>query len=417
MSTMNGLTHWKWMGMGMGAGRIARAFGWSVVAACLFLATPLSGAAAGAPEDETTWRACDGQTRSPSKATVTGARLLLFPLVALAPDRPPILPPPEGLAEGMAGVEACRAALSDPRSREWPERRTMQHLATTLHLLDAGLRGQTDLMAVAAAKAAWLADPDSNAKVPAVRWIVEPWFDLMVAAAAADKGDPKAGVLLLDILKRRPGSSDLGLLAAEASLARAVDPVSRARLWAHAAGFDSRLQTVALALRDPPGAPFLPDREQMRAVLVAGLREQLTVPVYANRVDRYGPRSTIGSDGYAVESKGDMTLVTYSVDNAPLSWARELALFRAAELAKAAGQKNFFIARDLSSRMMTQQITGTGLVAGSWVSRNDATLAVAFGTPMIQPPYDKTELNAFLVDLFVSALNSSFLKSPTDAKS
>lgn len=400
----------------MGLGRIGRAFGMSALAACLFLASHACRAT-GAPDEEATWRACDGQARSPSKATMTGARLLLFPLVALTPDRPPVLPPPEGLADGMAGVKACRAAMSDPRSREWPDRRTMQHLATTLHLLDAGLRGQTDLGAVTGAKAAWLADPDSNAKVPAVRWIVEPWFDLILAAAAADKGDAKAGAQLLDILKRRPGSSDLALLAAEASLAGAVDKASRGRIWAHAAGFDSRMQTVALALRDPPGAPFLPDREQMRAVLVAGLREQLTVPVYANRVDRYGPRSAIGSDGYAVESKDKGALVTYSVDNAPLSWARELALFRAAEVAKAAGQQNFFILRDLSSRMISQQITGTGLVAGSWVSRNDATLAVAFGIPMIQPPYDKTELNTFPVDLFLSALNNSFLKSVPDAKS
>ncbi|MBP7335410.1 hypothetical protein [Niveispirillum sp.] len=380
---------------------------------CLLLAASVIAPshAALAPDDEGTWRACDGQGRPSSAAAVTGVKVALLPLLLLAPDRPPVLPRPEGLAFGVVGIEACRAAMSDPRSREWPDRRTMQHLAMAVHLLDAGLQGGADLSALPAAKAAWLADKDSSGVTPAVRWMIEPLFDLVLAVGAAERRDPKAAALLSSVIDRRPGSYELAALTAEASLSQGIDMETRRRLWWHAASHEQERVLVAMGLRAAQSAPFLPSREMLRDTLIPLLHDQLVVASYANRVDLYSAKGTFSSDGYVSESSAAGELITYQVDKAPVAWARELALFRAAELAAAAGQTRFVLLEDRSAQLVARQFTGYGAYAGSYVMRNDVTLLVGLGGPPAGAAPVSREPAAWMsVDKMLTALNGSFLK-------
>lgn len=387
---------------------------------CLLLAGAVAvpSHAALTPDDEGTWRACDGQGRPSSAAAVTGVKMALLPLILLAPDRPPVLPRPEGLASGAVGLEACRAAMSDPRSSEWPDRRTMQHLAMAVHLLDAGLQGAADLSTLPAAKAAWLADKDSSAVTPAVRWMMEPLFDLVLAIGAAERGDPKAGSLLGSVVDRRPGSFELAVLAAEASLSQGIDMETRRRLWWHAAAHEQERVMVAMGLRAARSTPFLPSRDMLREALIPLLHDQLVVASYANRVDRYSAKGTFGSDGYVSETTADGELITYQVDKAPVSWARELALFRAAEMAAAAGKKQFVLLEDRSAQLVARQFTGYGAYAGSYVMRNDVTLRVGLGgAPASAAPVSREPAAWMSVDLMLASLNNSFLKQPVAPKS
>lgn len=387
---------------------------------CLLLAVSamVPSRAALAPDDEGTWRACDGQGRPSSAAAVTGVKVALLPLILLAPDRPPVLPRPEGLTSGAVGLEACRAAMSDPRSREWPDRRTMQHLAMAVHLLDAGLQGMADLSALPAVKAAWLADKDSSATTPATRWMMEPLFDLILAVGAAERRDLKAGALLVSVVDRRPGSFELAVLAAEASLSQGFDMATRRRLWWHATAHEQERMGTAMGLRAAQSAPFLPGPDILRETLIPLLHDQLVVASYANRVDRYGAKGTFGSDGYSSQSSGAGELITYQVDKAPVSWARELALFRAAEMAAAAGHKQFVLLEDRSAQLVASQFTGYGAYAGSYVMRNDVTLLVGLGgAPAGAAPISREQAAWMSVDIFIAALNSSFLKQPLPPKS
>lgn len=334
------------------------------------------------PDAEETWLACDGQLRPGSKAVQTGLRLVFAPVLALGSSPSPTLPPATGLAEGRRGVEACRAAMADSRSREWPERRAMQHFATAIHLLDAVLTGEADAADMPGAKAAWLSDPDANADNARVRWLVEPYFDLLLAVAATERGDASASALLEDVLRRRAGSSKLAMLVAEAALAPGVSADARRRIWWGAVAHDPRRVMSAAGMAEVGSTAYLPTRPMLRRSLIPALLEELATPIYASGPLVYAPAADADAEGYSAKTDAEGRLVvSYRVKGATAPLAAEFAMFRAAELARDAGRSHFMPQSVSASGKVMRHYEPSGLSMDTQPLEVTVETTVLFGNP------------------------------------
>ncbi|WP_298324697.1 hypothetical protein [Asticcacaulis sp.] len=334
------------------------------------------------PDHEKTWQGCDGQPRPGPKAVYDGLRLVFAPMLAIGSQLSSTLPPPVGLAEGRQGVEACRAAMADGRSREWPERRAMQHFAYAIHLLDAVLRGEGDAADLQAAKSAWLSDPNANASNPRVRWLVEPYFDLMLAVAAAQRGDSGTAGTLENVMRRRAGSHTLASLAAEAALSEGMPVDVRNRVWWSSAAYDPRRLMSAAGMTEARSTAYLPTRDMLRQSLLPALLYQLATPVYASGPLVYKPSADGDAEGYSAktDARGQM-VVSYRVKGAPAPLATEFATFRAAELAREAGKTHFLVQSVSALGKVMRQFESSGLSVDSQPLEVTIEMTVVFGNP------------------------------------
>ncbi|WP_114391989.1 hypothetical protein [Oleisolibacter albus] len=365
------------------------------------------------PEDEATWFACDGIERPADRALMAGLKLAILPLTALNGDRPPQLDTVKGIARGDRGIEACHAALQDPRSRQYPDRRTIQFVALAAHTLESALSGDAGFTEVAEVVAAWEAD---NADVPrkaGLEWMARPLMDILSGVALAEAGDPRGSARLAAAAASRPANRDLVGFAALASLSKRVDPEVRRQIWWSYARMNRTVMPHARGLQQATTFPFLPDRRRFAGILLPGLYFHLPMLVRADQVSPYGAKAPLSDEGYEATTTGDRIQIVYMTDSGMPTWSLEMAVFRAAELAGQAGASHIVI----ESVRQTQKVRSTPTTSVITAYATHVVIRLLPGGP----PADSADLTerAIAVGPILEVLSAAFpaaLKKPAKEK-
>ncbi|WP_044563869.1 hypothetical protein [Azospirillum sp. B4] len=323
------------------------------------------------PKEDSTWIRCDGRPRPLDAGAVKAAHVLFFlPRLIWKNDSPAQRGAADQahVAHGVEGVTACEAAMSDVRSRDWPLRRASQWVALTLHALTAGLQDPARLPAFTDVVARYR-DERAQGKWPdTVLWEADAWIDVMTAVAAMASGETDGGTRLTAVVVRRPADFDLLRFAATAALLPSCDQPTRLALWTRLAAFDRGQRPIATALRTAPSLPFLPSGEELVAELWRQLVPNLNLVEGAAAVDKYG-QAGFGGRGFDAQAidQGTGARVSYEGSVTSPEMVQEMALYRAAEMAEAAGAARLRIkAFTPWKTVMTSGTMVNGVIAGGY---------------------------------------------------
>lgn len=201
-----------------------------------------------------------------------------------------------------------------------------------------------------------------------VSWTADGWIDAMEAVATMAGGDAAGSAMLAAVADKRPADFDLLRFCATATLLPAFEQPLRARLWARYAAFDHSQAPVARALTTSPSLPFLPSGEELVAELWRQLVPNLNFIEGAAAVDTYSQAGFAGH-GFSAQAidQGTGAEVTYDGTVTSPEMVQEMALYRAAEMADAAG----------ASRLQIKVFTPQKVVQTSRSFMNGAMIGTA----------------------------------------
>ncbi|MEE3626698.1 hypothetical protein UCD39_22425 [Nitrospirillum sp. BR 11752] len=375
------------------------------------LALTVAGASAAVDsKSDETWIQCDGRPRPPDAGVIKAAHVLFFlPRMIWKNDSPAQRGAADQahVAHGIEGVAACEAAMSDVRSRDWPLRRASQWVALTLHALTAGLQDPARLPAFADVVARYQAER-AQAKWPdTVLWEADGWIDAMTAVAAMASGEKDGGSRLATLVARRPADFDLLRFVATAALLPDCDQPTRLALWMRLAAFDRSQRPIVNALQTAPSLPFLPSGEELVAELWRQLVPNLNLVEGAAEVDKYG-QSGFGGRGFDSQSidQGTGARVTYEGSVTSPEMVQEMALYRAAEMAEAAGAPRLRIKAFLPWKtIMTSHTFMNGAMIGG--SSHIVSYKVAYDVTFVRDDADAD--STIEVASLVTSLRQDFI--------